>query len=144
MKPYQLYILFVAIVAGFVILSISLKQPAATFGSISSQGLFRGTGTTNSSTTVNTTSTQVIPAGWTNYASISNNSPAIVWCSLDGATAASSSAASGVGVKIGAVSTTFSGEVYACFGPQPNCIGYIGPINCVSSGAAAKIGITYN
>lgn len=143
MKPYQFYLLIVVIGLGLGILAISVK-PVTSFSGISSQSVFRGTGTTNASTTVNTTSTQVIPAGWNNYASISNNGSAILWCSLDGQNvAASSSAALGVGVKIGAVSTTFSGEVYTCFGPQAGCIGYIGPVNCVA-GTSTKVGVTYN
>ena len=90
---------------------------------------------TNASTTVNTTSTQVIAAGWANIAVISTGGTAVS-CYLDGKTAASSSVATGAGYVIAANS-------HASFGPLGHDVPYVGAINCIAS-ATTTVGIIKN
>lgn len=89
----------------------------------------------NSSTTVNTTSTQVIPAGWQNYAAISTGSTSIS-CYLDGKQTAASSS---VGVGAGFIIQANSRATFGPLGDNP----YVGPINCVGSGPSV-VGIAKN
>lgn len=134
----------IALLSAIVILlfGIGSGYPAQGIKGVTGKTTFTGTGTTNSSTTVATTSTQVIPAGWSNFAMISNYGTATISCYLDNQTAASSSVTSTAGLNIGAVSSTFSGEDSVTFGPQGN-IPYVGAINCIAS-QRAKVGIIYN
>lgn len=81
---------------------------------------------TNSSTTVNTTSTQVIPAGWQNYAAISTGSTTIS-CYLDGQQIAASSS---VQVGAGFIIQANSRATFGPLGDNP----YVGPINCRGAG----------
>ena len=101
-------------------------------------------GTTNSTTTINTTSTQVL-ASTTKWARITNPTTAQLTCSLDdlGTTAASSTVAANKGIIIGphqanASSTGLS--AYQDFGEcqtgDGNCIPFKGTVNCVASAAA--------
>lgn len=138
------YILGTAILCLALFSFFRAYSPASlSFQGASTQPTFGATGTTIATSTVNTTSTQVIAAGWTNYARIQNPGTSTVSCTLDNLTAASSTAAANKGVIIGpggilqnaVASSTVSPTVpsSACFGPYPGCIPYVGALNCVAN-----------
>jgi len=101
-------------------------------------------GTTNATTTINTTSTQVI-ASTTKWARITNPTTATITCSLDdrGTTAASSTVATSKGIIIGPQQANASStgipallDVGECSVGDFNCIPFKGTLNCVASAAA--------
>lgn len=86
---------------------------------------------TNSSTTVNTTSTAVIPAGWQTFASITNTGTSTISCYADGQTAASSSVQGNGGLIV--QSNLLPGNSLT-FGPTTNAqIPYVGQVNCLAN-----------
>lgn len=133
--------IFAIVALVVVVLGLGGKAPA-TFGGASFSPVFMSNMVVSATSTVGPTSvTTVVPAGYSQFAEITNNSAAVVWCTLDNAKAASSSAALGMGVKLGAVSTTYSGEIYQSFGAQGN-INYVGAINCVSA-VSSTLAVVY-
>ncbi len=133
-------IALVGILTGLLIAANLVDHQNA--GGVSSQTYWTGTGGTNTSSTVNTTSTQILPSTWSLFARISNYGTSTVSCYADNKTAASSSAATNAGINIGMVSSTFSGESSVCFGPSSGCIPFVGAVNCISS-QKATVGLTY-
>ena len=115
-------IVLAVIIGGLFFLS---KSNAPTLGSaVSSPQIYS---MTNTSTTVNTTSTTVIPQGWQNLAVISAGSTTLS-CYLDNQTAASSSVQVGAGFIIQA-------NTRASFGPLGDTP-YVGAINCRGAGVS--------
>lgn len=100
-------------------------------------------GTTNSTTTINTTSTQVF-ASVSKWAAIVNPTTAEITCSLDdlGTTAASSTVGTHKGYVIGPHDSASSTNLPAilqfgeCGPGSYNCIPFNGTVNCVASSQA--------
>lgn len=105
---------------------------------INTGSVFYATGTTNASTTVNTTSTRILPPSWSLFAIISNPSTSTISCSLDGLTAASSSAGANRGLILNN-NNPGNGKVSFGYGGD---IPYIGAVNCVAN-VAATVGVIY-
>lgn len=148
MKKIDYILLLIAVIA-VLLLGIGAynNQPVKDPGlkaNVTQSVFYGGTGTTNSSTTVNTTSTQVLPNTWSAYARISTRSTSTFSCFIDGATGASSSVANGSGLIFGSVATsTLAGNQSVCFGNFEGCVPYIGPVNCTANVQAA-VGIIYH
>lgn len=142
------YFLVLAAVA-LVMIGLAYYKPTSESdirGSVN-QTVFYGSGTTNTSTIVNTTSTQVLPNTWTSWADIENNGTSTVFCFADGKTAASSSVAINSGLQIGGVtnsSSPFNGETSMTFGPSASAYApYVGSVNCIAA-QKTVVGVVYN
>lgn len=116
-----------------VILGISLFKPAG--GTLQGGGVIQpviyGAGMTQASTTVNTTSTQVLPNTWQTWARITNPGTSTISCYADGQTAASSTVNANAGVLV--QSNLLPGNSLT-FGVTVNAdVPYVGSVNCVAN-----------
>lgn len=125
MKPINYIFIALGIVTAGLIILISTPHSTAPTNVGNSAYAPTIYSMTNTSTTVNTTSTTVVPQGWQNLAVISAGSTTLS-CYLDNQTAASSSVQVGAGFLIQA-------NTRASFGPLGDTP-YVGAINCRGAG----------
>jgi hypothetical protein len=115
-------------IAALTIFSLHTQESSLS-SAVSAYDVFGGDGT-NSSTTVNTTSTQVLDGLWSTYARITNTAANLVTCFMDNKTAASSTVTANTGIMLFASSSARS---QLCFGKGPDCIPYVGKVNCLAN-----------
>lgn len=135
----------IAFVLGLVIFAGSQLVPSLhIYGSTSATNIINTTskGFVASTSTVNTTSTQLFSNVDNNISYLINNTTSTLTCSLDGrsVTAASSSLVSGRGLIVGPTTgTVIPAEVAfgQCVPGTPNCYPTTGSVNCLANVAAS-------
>ena len=130
-----------AVFLGFIAFKGTVSAPVLLQGNPSIGTVYTTSGGfTESTTTINTTSTQVF-SSVNQISYIQNYGTSTIWCSLDSktTTAASSSVATGIGVVIGSISSTINGSYPSvaafgqCVAGTYNCFPHAGTVNCLAN-----------
>lgn len=131
-------------VIAITVLSIQIKDRGGLLGSVTTDT--SNTGLTTATTTINTTSTQLL-ASVVNRATINNLSTSTITCKPDdqGTTAASSTVVANAGYIIGPQGTAGHSPniVFGnCVAGMQNCYPFKGTLNCVANVAATVTKVT--